>query len=74
MKKLKLPSNAVNDLWTVAYTSKYSVAVWYGYKETTSKDYNTSGTPKDRLTAAVMKYIPKDTKGWTKPSSLACNA
>lgn len=70
MKKLKLPSNAVNDLWTVAYTSKYSVAVWYGYKETTSKDYNTSGTPKDRLTAAVMKYIPKDTKGWTKPSSV----
>ncbi|MBQ9854457.1 MAG: transglycosylase domain-containing protein [Bacilli bacterium] len=70
MKQHKLPSSAVNDLWTVAYTSKYSVAVWYGYKEVTSKTYNTSGTPKDKLTAAVMKYIPKDTKGWTKPSSV----
>ena len=69
MKKYKLPGHAVNDLWTVAYTSKYSIAVWYGYKDVTV-GYNTSGTPKDNLTSAVMKYIPKDTKGWSMPSSV----
>lgn len=69
MKKYNLPGNAVNDLWTVAYTSQYSIAVWYGYKDVTV-GYNTSGTPKDNLTSAVMKYIPKDTKGWKMPSSV----
>jgi len=75
MKKYKLPDSAVNDLWTVAYTPDYSIAVWYGYDELTTenvkdKAYNTSGTPKDNLTKAVMKYIPKNTTGWKKPSSV----
>lgn len=75
MKKYNLPGDAVNDLWTIAYTSKYAVSVWYGYQELTkeavkAKAYNTGGGPKDNLTAAVMKYIPKDKKGWTKPSSV----
>ncbi|MBQ2873168.1 MAG: penicillin-binding protein [Bacilli bacterium] len=69
MKQYKLPGHAVNDLWTVAYTSKYVVAVWYGYKDV-SVGYNTSGHYKDNLTSAVMKYIPKDTKGWKQPSSV----
>lgn len=71
MKQLKLPSHAVNDVWTVAYTSKHSIAVWYGYDQASSKYYTGIGdSHKDRLTAAVMKYIPKDTKGWTPPSSV----
>lgn len=76
MKKYNLPSNAVNDLWTVAYTSQYSVAVWYGYKsiydeESERLTYNiSSGGYKEGVVAAVMKYIPKDTKGWTMPSSV----
>ena len=73
MRKYKLPSYAVNDLWTVAYTSQYSIAVWYGYEDV-EKGYNTSGTYKDNLTAAVMRYIPKDTKGWTMPSSVVASA
>jgi len=73
MKKYKLPASAVNDLWTVAYTSKYSVAVWYGYENASSKYYNTSGSFKDGLTAAVMKYIPKDTTGWKMPSSVVAS-
>ena len=71
-KQHKLPYNAVNDLWTVAYTSQYSIAVWYGYENVT-EGYNTSGSYKDALTAAVMKYIPKDTKGWTMPSSVVAS-
>jgi len=75
MKKYKLPGDAVNDLWTVAYTPDYSISVWYGYDELTTenvkaKAYNTSGTPKDNLTKAVMKYIPKNTTGWKKPTSV----
>lgn len=76
MKKFNLPGDAVNDLWTVAYTPDYSISVWYGYGEALTKErvknkaYNTSGTPKDQLTAAVMKYIPKNSKGWNKPSSV----
>lgn len=79
MKKYNLPSNAVNDLWTVAYTSQYSVAVWYGYdsiynKEADRVTYNVStGGHKEGVVSAVMKYIPKDTKGWTMPSSVVAS-
>lgn len=72
MKQHNLPPHAVNDLWTVAYTSEYSIGVWYGY-ESVLQGYNTSGSYKDSLTSAVMKYIPKDTKGWTKPSSVVAS-
>jgi len=71
IKDLKMSSSAVNDLWTIAYTPDYSVAVWYGYDQLSSKYYNKLGeTYKEKLTSAVMKYIPKNTKGWTPPSSV----
>lgn len=70
MKKYHLPGGAVNDLWTVAYTSKYSIAVWYGYDEVNSEYYNREGGYKEALTRSVMRYIPKDTVGWTRPSSV----
>ncbi|MCI6266247.1 MAG: transglycosylase domain-containing protein [Erysipelotrichaceae bacterium] len=65
-----LPASAVNDLWTVAYTPQYSIALWYGYDEISSEYYSTSGTPKDNLMAAIMKYIPVTTDAFTKPSSV----
>lgn len=72
MKAKGLPSSAVNDLWTVAYTPEYSIALWYGYefKDISSKYYNSSGTPKDNLMSAIMKYIPVTTTSFTKPSSV----
>ena len=70
MRAKKLPSYAVNDLWTVAYTSQYSIAVWYGYDEVNSTYFNSSGSYKDTLTSFVMGYIPKDTNGWSMPSSV----
>ena len=69
MKKYKLPAYAVNDLWTVAYTSQYSIALWYGYEDVTI-GYNTDGSYKDNTMKEIMKYIPKDTKGWNPPSSV----
>ena len=70
IKAKKLPYSAVNDLWTVAYTSDYSIALWYGYDETTSEYYNTNGSPKDAVMAQVMKYVPKDTIGFDIPSDV----
>ena len=70
MRAKHMPSSAVNDLWTVAYTSQYTVAVWYGYDEISNEHYNDTGTPKDSLTAEMMALIPKDTKGWSMPSSV----
>lgn len=70
MKKYNLPYWAVNDLWTVTYTSQYSIGVWYGYDFVDSEYYNEGGGYKDNLTTAVMKAIPKDTKGWSMPSSV----
>ncbi len=65
----KLPSYAMNDLWTVAYTSQYAIGVWYGY-ENIDKGYNTNNAYKDGLVSAAIKYIPKDTRGWSMPSSV----
>ena len=75
MRAKGLPGNAVNDLWTVAYTSQYSVAVWYGYEKVTSTTYNiSSGSYKEGVTAATMAFIPKDTQGWSMPSSVVVSA
>ena len=73
MKKYKLPGGAVNDLWTVAYTSQYSVAVWYGYDEVNSEHFNTSDLWKNRITEGTMQQLPKDTKGWSMPSSVVAS-
>ena len=70
MKAKGLPASAVNDLWTVAYTSKYSVAVWYGYDEVSKEHYNDWGGYKDHLMAEAIATIPKDPVGWTMPSSV----
>ncbi len=70
MRAKGMPASAVNDLWTAAYTSKYSVAVWYGYDEADPKYYNDWGGFKDSLTNEVMHCIPKDPVGWSMPSSV----
>ena len=72
-KKYGLPASATNDIWTVAYTSQYSIALWYGYAKITSEYYNTSNAPKETLMANIMQYISKDTTGWTMPSSVVAS-
>lgn len=66
-----VPIGSVADLWTVAYTPEYSVALWYGYEKTDSNHYlGGASYPKDAVMQAVMKYIPKSTTKWTMPSSV----
>ena len=74
MQKYGLPSYAVNDLWSVAYTPQYSIAVWYGYDEVNSEHYNTSGSYKDSLVAAVMRYIPVTNEAFTMPGSVVSSS
>ena len=70
MRKHGLPAYAVNDLWTVAYTPQYSIALWYGYDKIDNQFFNGSGTPKDNLMAAIMRYIPVTTEGFAVPKSV----
>ena len=70
MRKHGLPSYAVNDLWTVAYTPQHSIALWYGYDKIDSEYFNGSGAPKDNLMAAIMRYIPVVTEPFKSSSSV----
>lgn len=70
LKKYGLPSYAVNDIWTVAYTTKYSIALWYGYKEISSEYYLTNNVQKEAVMRKIMTNIPKDPVGFTMPSSV----
>lgn len=71
IRKYGLPGGAVADLWTVAYTPEYAVALWYGYKETDSTHYlSGASAPKDDLMKYVIKTVPMTTKNWEMPSSV----
>ncbi len=73
-KRLSIPTSAVVDLWTIAYTPEHSVALWYGYEELTAEHYLTGASaPKDSLMAAVMKYIPKSTTNWSMPATVVAS-
>ena len=66
-----IPVGSVNDLWTVAYTPEYSIALWYGYEKVDSSHYlSGASAPKDAVMRSIMKYIPKTTKQWEMPSSV----
>lgn len=74
IEKLGLPAGAVKDLWTVAYTPEYSIALWYGYKELDSEHYlSGASAPKDAVMQSVMKSIPKTTKEFTMPDSVVAS-
>ena len=70
LKKHGLPSYAVNDLWSVAYTPEYSIALWYGYDEISNEHFNSAGAPKDNLMAAVMRHIPVTNEEFKVPNSV----
>jgi len=74
IESLGIPYGSVNDLWTVAYTPEYSVALWYGYEKVSSEYYlNGASAPKDSVMQAVMKYIPKTTKQFNMPDTIVAS-
>ena len=71
LKRYGLPSSAVKDLWSVAYTPKHAISLWYGYEKTSSNYYLTGASaPKDNLMTAVMSHIPVTTEPFKQPSSV----
>lgn len=68
-----IPLDAVNDLWTCAYTPEYSFSLWYGYDELSSEYYNTNttgATYKNRLMSALTKVIPMTTEPFKVPDTV----
>jgi len=43
MAAFKMPSNAVNDLWTSGSSPDYAISVWYGYDRVSAQFYNRLG-------------------------------
>ena len=71
MRKHKLPSNAVNDLWTVGYNTEYAIGVWYGYDGISNKHYNIlSSSQHNRMFNAVGKKVFTNKAYFTKPSGV----
>lgn len=73
LKAKGLPASAVNDLWSVAYTPQYSIALWYGYDVATKDSYSVTSDGsryKDPLMKAILKHVPKTNDGFNVPSSV----
>jgi len=73
LKAKGLPASAVNDLWSVAYTPKYSVALWYGYDVATKNGYSVDSDGsryKDPLMKAILKYVPYNNDKFNVPKSV----
>lgn len=73
LKAKGLPASAVNDLWSVAYTPQYSIALWYGYEIPSKDGYSASSDGsryKDPLMKAILKYVPTTNDGFKVPSSV----
>ena len=71
MKAHKMPSNAVNDLWTIGFNTEYAVGVWYGYNEINNKYYNKlSSAQHNRLFNAVGKKIFTNKSYFERPSGV----
>ena len=73
IKNNNLAGDAVNDLWTVAYTPEYSFSLWYGYDELNPEYYNTNSTGgnyKNNLMRQLVKVIPMTTAQFEVPDTV----
>ena len=69
----KLPSGAINDLWTIGFTPTYSIGLWYGYDKINRDFVSTSADSprKERLFGSVLNIVLKDSdKKFKRPSSV----
>jgi len=73
IEKYNLAGDAVNDLWTVAYTPEYSFSLWYGYDNIMTEYHNTNstgGSYKNALMRELVKVIPMTTKEFDVPDTV----
>ena len=74
-----MADDAIRDSWVVGYTTKTTIAMWYGYKETNEETvaqgyycHNTAGTvQRDRLFTAIANEVFESNKeDFTMPDSV----
>lgn len=66
-----LPSKAVDAIWAVGYTDKYTIAAWYGYDHMSSTYYNTFGSQQNyRIWAAAARGVLKESAHFDMPSGV----
>ena len=69
-EQLGMADDAIRDSWVIGYTTKTTIAMWYGYKDTTAESvaqgyycHNLSGTvQRDRLFTAIANEVFEDNK------------
>lgn len=71
--KLGIPANSTRDSWSITYSPEYSIAVWIGYDQTTSKNY-LNLTIGNQIRKGVMKAVGtrvySKNKTFEKPSGV----
>lgn len=73
VKKLGIKKSVIGDVWQIAYSPDYSIAMWYGYKELTKDNFLTSseGSPARRnIIKALTKGILEKNSRWSQPKSV----
>jgi len=73
VKALGIKKSVIGDVWQVAYSPDYAIAMWYGYKELTKDNFLTSGegTPARRnIIKALTKGILEKNSRWSQPKSV----
>lgn len=73
VKALGIKKSVIGDVWQVAYSPDYTIAMWYGYKELTKDNFLTSGegTPARRnIIKALTKGILEKNSRWSQPKSV----
>ena len=79
VERYGMADDAIRDSWVVGYTTKTTIAMWYGYKETNEETvaqgyycHNTAGTvQRDRLFTAIANEVFESNKeDFTMPDSV----
>ena len=66
-----LYTDTVNDLWTLAFNTEYTIAVWYGYDTLDETYHNRIGSAQhERLMQAVGRKIFTNGNYFTQPSGV----
>jgi len=70
-EKLKLPRDAINDLWVVGMTDEYSIGVWYGYEKIDPNYITRFGNAyHSAIFQAVAKGVFSRSTNITKPNDV----
>ena len=73
VKALGIKKSVIGDVWQIAYSPDYAIAMWYGYKELTKDNFLTSGegSPARRgIIKALTKGILEKNSRWSQPKSV----